>query len=448
MSRSTFRSSLGFAFPFALLVTACGGSGKSDAPPSMAEVDALRHELFGAGILPLPDAPAVSDELFRLGQALFFDKILSGSQDVSCATCHLPGFGTSDGRTLSAGVNGIGLGPNRGGGTIIPRNSPALFAVHLKSELFWDGRVRDGGGEVALPPAVDISDTMRAVFTPGLEVAAAQAMLPPVSREEMRGTPGQNPLGDLGDGYNSPGGSPEFTEDVWEGLLERLFNTPGYTAMLQDAYPDVELQDFSFAHAANAIAAFEARAFGNVDSPFERFVRGDDMALTREQVLGGLTFFANGCASCHSGSLFTDQGFHNTGMPQLGPGTQFGHNVSPFLVIPGPDLGREVVTGNPQDRFMFRTPSLHNVELTGPWGHAGLFADLRDIQSNVSDPVLVTTLVPISAQVLQTLDPRLDNVFHFDVDEVVEFLGALTSPSARRLSELVPSSVPSGLPIF
>ena len=78
-----------------------------------------------------------------------------------------------------------------------------------------------------------------------------------------------------------------------------------------------------------------------------------------------------------------------------------------------------------------------------------LFRSLQyDIQSNVSDPVLVTTLVPISAQVLQTLDPRLDNVFHFDVDEVVEFLGALTSPSARRLSELVPSSVPSGLPIF
>jgi cytochrome c peroxidase len=431
-----------------------------------ASIEALRQELAQAGVQPLPDPPLVSHAQFELGRMLFFDKILSGNQDVSCATCHLPQFGTSDGRTLSDGVRGIGLGPHRGGGEIIPRNSPSLFALHLRENLFWDGRVQKvaGSGEaVSLPPAVPISDVELSVFTPGLELLGVQAMLPPVSREEMRGLPGENPLGDLGDGYNTPGGEPENTARVWGELLNRLMLTPRYPEMLQAAYPSSSPlipPFFSFAQAANAIAAFEARAFARTDSPFERFVRGDDRALSGRQVAGGLAFFRAGCAACHSGSLLTDQGFHNTGMPQLGPGvigTSFGAH-------PGSDVGRENATEIFLDRFKFRTPSLLNVALTGPWGHAGQFERLRDmvahyqdpaasllqydIQSNVFDPALVTTLVPNAFEILQTLDPRLQGRNDFDVDAVVDFLGALTADSARDLSDLVPESVPSGLPVF
>src|SRR5688572_31570876 len=70
----------------------------------------------------------------------------------SPAPCHLPQFGTTDGRTLPDGVHGIGLGPNRGGGVMIPRNSPALFDLHLKDELFWDGRLRRTEEAIQLPP--------------------------------------------------------------------------------------------------------------------------------------------------------------------------------------------------------------------------------------------------------------------------------------------------------
>jgi len=432
-------------------------------------VERLRSELAAAHVRPLPAPPAVSDELLALGQALFFDKVLSGSEDVSCATCHLPQFATGDGRTLASGVHGIGLGPNRGGGVIVARNSPPLFALHLKRELFWDGHVRGVGGLVTVPEAVELTDAMRATFSPGLEVMATQAMLPPVSREEMRGQPGENPVGDLGDGYNSSGGSPEGTTQVWAALTERLLDLPGYVTLLLAAYPGVPLQDFSFAHAGNAIAAFEARAFARTDSPFERFVRGDDAALTEVQLAGALEFFGPaGCSRCHSGSLLSDQEHHNTGLPQLGPGVG-GVMVPVCPICPAfmpdrSDIGRENATGQPEDRFLFRTPSLLSVALTGPWGHAGQFAELRDfvahyrdaelshlrydIQANVFDPELVTTLVPNADLVLATLDPRLQSPKDFDVDAVVAFLHALTARDASDLSDVVPASVPSGLPIF
>lgn len=466
------------SFRFALvgssvLATACGGSsgsGGGEAPRNL-EVEALRHELYAAGIQPLPDAPVVSDALVELGRALFFDKVMSGNQDVSCATCHLPQFFTGDGRTLSDGVAGLGFGPERGGGAVIPRNSPSLLGLHLKNELFWDGRVGEAlGGGVAVPPAVDLTDAMRAAFTPGLEKMAAQAMLPPVSREEMRGQPGENPMGDVGDGYNSTGGTPDATKRVWEMVMEeRLLTIPRYVELLRAAYPDVEVQDFNFAHAGNAIAAFEARAFARTDSPFERFVRGDDTALTRQQVLGALEFFGPaGCARCHSGSLFSDQAHHNTGLPQLGPGVSGNCREcvggAGGVMVDRSDIGRENVTGRPEDRFRFRTASLLNVELTGPWGHAGQFAELRDfvahyrdpevsnrqydIQSNVSDPLLVTTLVPNSDAVLATIDQRLASPSQFDVDAVVEFLESLTADDAFDLAEVIPQSVPSGLPVF
>jgi cytochrome c peroxidase len=456
-------SSLALVSLAALLATACGsssGGGGGGDEASAMEIEALRHELFAAGVEPLPAPPVISDELFALGQALFFDKILSGNQEISCATCHLPQFSTGDGRTLADGVHGFGLGPNRGGGEMIPRNSPPLFALHLKDELFWDGHVRLINGIVFVPSTVRLTAEMRTAFSPGLELLAAQAMLPPVSREEMRGMPGENPLGDLGDGYNSSGGSPESTTTVWVELTERLLDLPGYVQLLQAAYPGVELQDLTFAHVGNAIAAFETRAFARTDSPFERFVGGDDKALDREQVRGGLEFYGMGCADCHSGSLLSDQRFHNTGLPQLGPGV----NSNFFGVPSGWDIGRENATRRVHERFQFRTPSLINVALTGPYGHAGQFAELRDmvahyedvvvsnqqydIQSNVVDPALVLMLTPNSDQVLATLDPKLQAVIDFDVDAVVDFLHALTAESATDLSDIVPASVPSGLPIF
>ena len=453
----------------AVFLAACGGSsGGTDDSALVQEAQALRQEMLAAGMEPVSDPPPVSDELFRLGQALFFDKLLSGSEDVSCATCHLPQFGTGDGRTLSDGVRGHGLGPDRIGGVMIPRNSPPLFALHERDSFFWDGRMRRVGGLLLLPDAVFLPPDHRSPFSPGLEAMAAQAMLPPVSREEMRGQAGDNDLGDLPDGYNSSGGSPEGTIDVWVTLADRLLSLPVYQQMFLEAYPGTLLTDFHFGHVGNALAAFEARAFARTDSPFDRFLRGDDRALSADELRGGREFLAAGCAECHHGPLLSDGQFHNTGLPQLGPGTSLSGFPNPFadLIVfgGGPDHGREDATGRLEDRFRFRTASLLNVELTGPWGHAGQFERLRDfvahyedpaasnlgydVGSNVTDPRLVHMVVENSAEVLSTLHPSLQGTRDIDLTAVVDFLKALTADDAGDLDDVVPVAVPSGLPLF
>jgi hypothetical protein len=124
--------------------------------------------------------------------------------------------------------------------------------------------VREFRGGILVPESVELTEEMRGTFSPGLEAMAAQAMLPPVSSDEMRGF-AENPLGGLGEGY--PNGRPEVTTNVWQELTERLLDLPGYMQLLQAAYPDVAIQDITFAHVGNAIAAFEARAFARTDSP-------------------------------------------------------------------------------------------------------------------------------------------------------------------------------------
>ena len=433
-----------------ITLSACGGGGATETNEPLAPVAGaaeLRVAIEGENLQPLPAAPTVSDELFALGQALFFDKVLSGNQGVSCATCHWPELATGDDRTLPRGVGGIGLGSNRLGGAIVPRNSPTVLNTHMLDEVFWDGRISHAGATLVTPAGATLSTEMRAFFDPQWELLAAQAMFPPTSRDEMRGAVGENDIADVPDA--------DF-QGIWDALRDRLIAFRSYQDLFLNAYPALSsIAEIEFAHAANALAAFEVRAFAKTDSPFERFVRGDANALTEEQVRGGREFFGSGnCVQCHSGSRFTDQDFHNIGLPQLGPGK--GDGVGGVE-----DFGREGVTNDRPDRYRFRTPSLLNVALTAPYGHAGQYASLRNmvqhytnptqrlgdysILNNVSDPDLTGTLVSNQAQILGNLSNRVRNGRRFDVDAVVTFLGALTADDAVNMANLIPGTVPSGL---
>ncbi|HZI40758.1 MAG TPA: cytochrome-c peroxidase, partial [Gemmatimonadaceae bacterium] len=118
-----------------------GESHADLAPSSTAQL--VRQLAASRGIIALPKAPRIRPELVHLGQALAFDKILSGNHDISCMTCHLPAFATGDGKSLAVGQGGTGLGPSREhpNGVFIPRNGPPLFNLNSMLHLFWDGRV-------------------------------------------------------------------------------------------------------------------------------------------------------------------------------------------------------------------------------------------------------------------------------------------------------------------
>ncbi|MEM9799172.1 MAG: cytochrome c peroxidase [Planctomycetota bacterium] len=438
----------------AVLGTACSGSsGDAIAVDDAVDpqlVGRLRGVIAQELILPIAPTPTFSPELLALGQALFFDKELSGNRDVSCATCHLPNEGGGDGRALPRGVGGVGLGPQRVAGAIVPRNSPTVLNAHLVDTLFWDGRVElRPNGTLVTPAGAALTPAMIAVFEPGLEALAAQAMFPPTSRDEMRGFAGENEIADVDD---------DEIAAIWEAVVARLTAIPEYVGLFADAYPGTAVDELSMAHVGNAIAAFEASAFHAVDSPFQAFLLGDDLALSNEELMGGLEFFGPiaRCSQCHDGSTFTDERFHNIGMAQFGPGK--GHGP-----LGEDDFGREGVSASPQDRYEFRTPPLLNVELTAPYGHAGQFStlasmtghyrnatqSLRDysIAEHVDDPELLGTLVPNENDVLARLSNRVDDALPFDAASVTAFLRALTANSARDLSAIVPTSVPSGLSV-
>ncbi|MEW6278557.1 MAG: cytochrome c peroxidase [Candidatus Eremiobacterota bacterium] len=444
-----------------------GGAATDTAAPVVAETPAptvtetpapagvddqqLRASMAAAGVVAA-QTPVQDPELVALGQALMFDKILSGNKDVSCATCHHPTQHTGDGLSLSIGTGGVGLGPTRqlgAGRPFIPRNAMDLFNRANVPVMFLDGRVRRGPQGTFQTPA-------GAQLPPGLQsTLAAQAMFPVTSRDEMRGQVGDlaadgtvNELAVLADD--------DFT-GIWAGLMARLTANPQYVALFDAAFPGVPTNQLGFQHAANAIGAFEASQFASLDSPFDRYVAGDNAALTEAQKRGAVLFFGTArCSVCHRGGLLSDFAFHDVAFPQVGPGKgaeaplDFG-------------LGRE--TGNVADRFKFRTAPLHNVALTGPWTHAGGYTTLEAVVRHYINPAQAmqsydpTQLDPrlqgqvhvqdtLAAGVLENLDPALRPPLQLsdaDVADVVEFLNALTDPAALDMSQQVPASVPSGL---
>ena len=455
------------------LTGACDEHVPPMEPPPPSELE-LRTLITQWGVLPIAPVASQNAALVDLGRSLFFDKILSGNRDVSCADCHDPLAHGADGLSLSVGTGGTGHGSTRTPGQgrqFLPRNAPSLLNLAVGSfYMFWDGRV-EGRPEFLSTPA-------GAAIPPGLtSLLAAQAMFPVVSREEMRGVAGDrdrfgaaNELAELGDS--------QFVE-IWRAEMRRLMAVQAYVAKFNAAFPGTRPSELGFQHAANAIAAFEIDAFTRTNSPFDRFLLGDDAALSAEARRGARLFFDRArCAQCHSGPLLGGQGFANVGSPQLGPGTgearplDFGRGGLIAQGGPlGPGGGGPPPPGSlpPLDayRFAFRIPPLRNVELTAPYTHAGAYATLEAVVRHYNDVLTavrnfdVQQLRPelrasyhgddatINAM-LETLDFRVREPLRLTEDErsdLVVFLKSLTDPSARDLSAIAPASVPSGLPV-
>jgi len=407
-----------------------------------------------------------AEKKVELGKFLFFDKILSGNQNTSCATCHHTLTDTGDGLSLPVGEGGQGLGVTRNTGVgsdaihaRVPRNAPPIFnlGAHEFTKMFYDGRVAvnsDHPSGFDSPAGDDLPD--------GLDnVLAAQAMFPVTSAEEMAGQIGENPQANAATAGDLPA--------VWEIIADKLRNIPEYVELFQEAYPSeiTQASDISYVHAANAIAAFEAKVWRFDNSPFHRYLKGDKKAMSHSAKKGMNLFYSQrkaNCASCHSGTFQTDQNFHAIAMPQIGPGKADnldGHG----------DFGREQVTGNIEDRFRFRTPTLSNIALTAPYGHDGAYDTLEAMVKHHLNPEMSLQNYDRSQAVLpsradldaidfivmddsQRIDAIADANELEEVDlspkklmHLIDFLNALTDPAAIDLRRNSPRRVPSGLPL-
>ena len=434
-----------------LVIVSCGPASSYD--------EQLQAVITAQQIKPLSPMPPQNEALVTLGRNLYFDNILSGNKDVSCATCHLPTVGTGDGLPLSIGTggsNGVGVDRELGNGRLlVPRNAPDLFnrgAAEWRT-MFWDGRV-------AISPRGYYKTPENDALPDGLtSLLAAQAMFPVTSAVEMRGLPGDiTSSGELNELALIPA---ENTHAIWNGLMMRLLAFPEYEALFRAAYPQVPPSELGFQHAANAIATYEAEAFACTDNPWHAYLNGDLNAISDEAKKGALLFYGEaGCATCHSGALFTDQSYHNIAAPQLGPGKGDGNAL---------DNGRFLETGRAEDRFAFRTPSLLNVTATGPWLHNGAYGDLTAVINHHQNPAaalknydptahlppyLHSTLQNDSAvtqTLLETVAPELTATRRLsprEVQHLIAFLEMLTDPTVEEMEEIIPTAVASGLPVL
>lgn len=412
--------------------------------------------------LPRADAefPVIHQNSVRLGQLLFYDRILSGNKSVACATCHHSQFGTSDGVPLAIGDGGIGLGPER---RIDPdnmpeqrigRNAPALFNLGAAEfvSMFHDGRLEI---DTSHPSGMrtPLEDEMIKGFN---SVLSAQAMFPVLSPDEMAGHYSENEISKavrLG----------QLTIDggAWDLIAQRVADIPEYREMFDTVIGPKAPVDFT--DISNALADFIAFEWRADNSAFDLYLRGES-ALSEDAIAGMNLFYGKAnCVACHSGQFQTDHDFHAIAMVQIGPGkaARFeNHNR---------DIGRMRVTGDEADAYAFRTPSLRNIALTSPYGHAGAYGTLEAVIRHHLDPVNALNefdrgflrlpdfpgamdfailddpqeLAAIAAA--NELQPQ--SLSDNEVNQLLAFLNSLTDPMSSNGRLGIPKTVPSGLPV-
>ncbi len=427
---------------------------------SVLALGALVSTSLWAGPLPAPvtdaDFPEFDAELVLLGRDLFFDPILSGNQNIACATCHHPTLGTSDAMSLSIGEGGAGLGTKRAVDASnkpharIPRNAPALFNLGAKEfgVMFHDGRTEIDAKAmygIRMPEG-------RTLERPVPSALAAQNILPILSPDEMAGQPGENPVADAiaADRILGPNGA-------WNMLAKRVQSVPEYSRR----FTALDRESLHITDIGAALAAYISVEFRATQSPFDQFLAGT-ADLPREAEAGMELFYGKArCSTCHAGAFQTDHDFYAIGLPQLGPGK---NAHSPYA-----DTGRGMVTGVPADRYRFRTPTLRNVALTAPYGHNGAYASLEGMVRHHLDALTGLTTYDRSDAVLtdglevadfEALDDQ-DEMIRIaaaieivdvalsdaEVAQIMAFLNALTDEISPAHALGAPAALPSGLPL-
>lgn len=413
-----------------------------------------------AGPLPAPvtdaDFHQFPPEMIELGRDLFFDPILSGNTNIACATCHHPSLGSADAMSLSMGEGGVGLGTDRHVSATntpkarIPRNAPALFNLGARefSVMFHDGRTakdRHAMFGIRMPEG-------RALERPLPSALAAQNILPILSPDEMAGHPGENPVGNAVAAENIQGAG-----GAWDILAKRVQGITNY----KNRFAALGVENLHITDIGTALSAFIGSEFRATQSPFDLFLKGED-AMTEAQLDGMDLFYGKArCSTCHAGPFQTDHNFHAIGLPQIGPGKESHAAYA--------DTGHGMVSGQAEDMYRFRTPTLRNVTQTGPYGHNGAYTDLEDVVQHHLNAVkslanydrnkaaLSRDIVAEDWKAMDDFDEVMRiaeaieitdiNLEQAEIDKIMSFLGALTDEGAGKRGLGIPTSVPSGLPL-
>lgn len=318
-----------------LLVVAAGGASAADtSEPVLTQQDDDTNETEDLPVEPPTEAHPGYDYIrqegdteakIELGKQLFLDPRISETGTISCNTCHNVMEGGHDGRPTAMGVHGL----------TGPVNSPTVWNSGFHHTQFWDGR----------------ADTL-----------ADQAEGPIVADVEM--------------------GMPDH-----EAALDRVREVDGYVEQFQEVYGDEVGSDdpgelITLDTVTDAIAAYE-RTLVTPNSPYDQYVEGDADALTEQQLDGMETFTELGCQSCHYGPMFSGQweepesgNFYGQQHPTYPDNEQCSEYVDEYDLMEND--GRMGVTGDEADQYVYKVPTLRNVEHTAPYMHTGEVPTLEE----------------------------------------------------------------------
>lgn len=429
----------------------------------------------------------IDPKLADLGRLLWFDKSGGLHSDNTCGGCHSPTNAFGDTQSIAIGIqNNNRVGPNRKG----PRNqrrTPSAANTAFYPNLMWNGRfsaVSEDPFDNSLGflfPKPEGSKRFPPSDPKVVHLLIAQAHIPPTELVEVAGFTGTR--GTIGpefdqfdDGLGGTVPPPDTNgyrnEPIRKAVLARLNATAAYRKLFGALFPEVARGGpITFIMFGKAIAEFEfTLVFAN--APVDRFARGDSHAMSISQKRGALVFFGKGrCVQCHavagsSNEMFSDFKMHVIGVPQIAPSFGVGKGN---VIFDGPgkneDFGLEQVTGNPDDRYKFRSSPLRNCALQPAFFHNGSVGRLEDAirhHLNVSESVRkynpksagidqdLTHHIGPMEPVLQRLDPLLSTPIHLtqtEFKDLVDFVrNGLLDERARKenLCKLVPTTVPSG----
>ncbi len=196
-------------------------------------------------------------------------------------------------------------------------------------------------------------------------------------------------------------------------VAEQLKGIPGYREYFANAFPS-EADPITLANVQKAIAVFEATLI-TPNAPFDKFLEGNAEAISAEQKAGLALFMDKGCSSCHNGINIGGGMYAPFGVLEK-PGAEF---------LPAEDKGRFMVTKTPSDEYVFKVPTLRNIELTAPYFHTGQAWDLRQA-------VAVMGTSQLGAQLSDD-----------EVTKITVFLNSLTGEMPAVSYPILPPSVGS-----
>ncbi len=278
--------------------------------------------------IPLPEVPfdnPMSDVKVELGRRLFYDTRLSANNTMSCASCHIQALAFTDGKARAVGATGA----------VHPRSSMTLVNVAYASRLTWANQLMNRLEDQALTPLF-----------------------------------GDNPV--------------EMGMSGREGELAAMLKADEhYADLLPRAFP-ADQDPFSIVNVVRSTSTF-VRTIISFDAPYDRYLNGDEGAMSEQALLGMELFFSERleCFHCHGGFNFTDStthananvdriGYHNTGL----------YNIDDAGAYPADNTGLYDMTGQRRDMGRFKAPTLRNIAVTAPYMHDGSVLTLDDAISH------------------------------------------------------------------